>query len=242
MLSPKAHLTFRWNKHNKGGKLRSGSLMRVKELDVGTRGASRYSLTDEEIALSFSIYFTWGYPDYMREALNFLLTTRPEYAKICPHKELTYRQLREIIEVADSSQVRTVIAARPTTQPSILNFLAQSKDEAVVLRVAENPCTHVATLTKLMRHNSPHIRIAVAEHPTTPEVLLQLLATDHDVDVRHALAENTNLPKSVLEILAADENPYVSARAQRSLEMDSTPAQVVSANFRSALRRVRARR
>ena len=218
--------------------------MRLKEArDFGTLSASRYSLTDEEISLSFSIYFTWGYPDYMREALNFLLQTRPEYAKICPHKELTYRHLREIIEVADSPEVRMVIGVRPTTSPSILNFLAESPDDAVVLRVAENPQTHVATLTRLIRHRSSQVRIAVAEHASTPEVLLQLLARDHDMDVRMALAENSNLPKGILEILMSDENPYVSARAQRSLEAQfATPAQIVSANFRATLRRVRARR
>jgi hypothetical protein len=83
----------------------------------------------------------------------------------------------------------------------------------------------------------------VAEHAATPEVLLLLLAADVDVDVRLALAENNNMPKSVLQLLATDENPYVSSRAQRTLDAESaTPAQVVAANFRTTLRRVRARR
>lgn len=211
-------------------------------LNSGTHRASRYSLTDEEIELSFSIYFTWGYPDYVREALNFLLASREKYARLSPDRELTWRQLREILEDADSSEVRMVIASRPSTSQSILNFLANSANFDVVLRVAENPNTHVATLTRLIRHDCPQVRIAVAEHANTPEVLLHLLAVDADADVRLALAENFNLPKPVLEVLVADENPYVVARAQRSLQAEATPAQVVTANFRSALRRARARR
>jgi hypothetical protein len=210
--------------------------------ELSATRANRYSLTNEEIELSFSIYFTWGYPDYVREALNLLLVTRPKYSHLTPQKELTWRQLREILEDADSPEVRMLIASRPGTSPSILNFLANSNDNAVVLRVAENPNTHVATLTRLIRHTSSQVRIAVAEHATTPEVLLHLLAVDADADVRMALAENSNLSKPVLEILANDENPYVAARAARSLQPEPTPAQIVTANFRSTLRRARARR
>jgi len=207
-----------------------------------TSRTGRFNLTDDEIALSFSIYFTWGYPDYVRDALDWLLKSRPQYSHISPDRDLPYRQLRLLLDEADSREVRSVIASRPHTSPSILNFLAQSRDPSVVLCVAENPRTHVATLTRLIRHHSSVVRIAVAEHPSTPEPLLCILARDEDADVRYALAENANMPKTVLQFLAQDDNPYVCARAQRTIaESESTPAQVVTANFKTNVRRLRTR-
>jgi hypothetical protein len=213
--------------------------MSVHTVQSAAQRLTRYQLTDDEIALSFSIHFTWGYPDYMREAFNYLLKSVDTYAKVNPDKDLPWAILRIIFEEADSTQVRMVLAGRPTTAAPILNFLATSADLRVVQRVAENPSTHVATLTRLVRHHSSAIRMAVSEHPSTPEVLLQILARDEDADLRFALAENYNMPRAVLETLEQDENPYIAARASRTLaELTPSTAQVVTANFRSTLRRI----
>jgi hypothetical protein len=210
--------------------------MSVHTVQSAAQRLTRYQLTDDEIALSFSIHFTWGYPDYMREAFNYLLKSVDTYAKVNPDKDLPWAILRIIFEEADSTQV---LAGRPTTAAPILNFLATSADLRVVQRVAENPSTHVATLTRLVRHHSSAIRMAVSEHPSTTEVLLQILARDEDADLRFALAENYNMPRAVLETLEQDENPYIAARASRTLaELTPSTAQVVTANFRSTLRRI----
>ncbi len=202
-------------------------------IDAGNSGTSRsgrYTLTDEEIALSFSIYFNWGYPDYVREALNYLVANSPSCVRLDPNKELTWAQLNKLLAEADSRPIRTVIAANSATPTAVLNFLAGTDDLIVVQRVAENPNTHVATLTRLIRHSSPVVRIAVSEHESTPDVLLMILAQDVDADVRYSLAENARMPKAVLELLSNDSNPYVASRADRTLTR-LAPAQIVRPKF-----------
>ncbi len=202
-------------------------------IDAGSSGtprAGKFSLTDEEIALSFSIYFNWGYPDYVREALNYLIAQSSPFGKLDPKKELTWAQLNKVLAEADSRPIRLIIASNSTTPTCVLNFLALTDDVLVVQRVAENSNTHVATLTKLLRHSSPVVRTAVSEHPNTPESLLLILADDLDADVRYCLAENAHMPKAVLEVLANDSNPYVAARADRTLTR-LAPTQIVRAKF-----------
>lgn len=190
------------------------------------RSHQRFSLTDDEIALSFSIYFTWGYPDYMREALQYVCDTWKGPQRLDPRKELTWSQLRKVIDIADSKQTRVVIASRQTTPPCVLNFLADSSDDYIVQRVAENSNTHVATLTRLVRHHALRVRISLSEHPALPEPLYAILSQDAHADIRFALAENFHVPTAVLETLAADENPYVAARAGKTLEKLTAPATV----------------
>ena len=44
------------------------------------------------------------------------------------------------------------------------------------------------------------------------------LARDKSDDIRYQLAENHNVPTQVLLVLVSDENPFVRARAERTLE------------------------
>src|SRR5688572_16363101 len=104
--------------------------------------AERFSLTDEEISLSFSIYFNWGYPDYVREALEWVIRHVPRFSRLDRNKELTYARLNAILAEADSPKVRTAIALDPHTSQSVLNFLSQTRDYELVRRVAENRNTH----------------------------------------------------------------------------------------------------
>lgn len=215
-------------------------------MEITEHASEKFSLTDDEIALSFSVYFNWGYPDYVRVALQRLVDQSPAHDRIDRNKELSWKQLNLLLEQADSLEMRLRIAMSPFTPQSVLNFLAKTADNMVVRRVAENYSTHVATLTRLVRHHSPDVRMAVGEHHDVPEPLLQILARDPDSDVRYSLAENPTMPATVLEILSSDENPYVAARAQRTLELTapvpvSVPAQVVTADF-SKPRRTRVAR
>lgn len=53
--------------------------------------------------------------------------------------------------------------------------------------------------------------------------MLMRLATDENADVRYAIAEDVGAPLVILLQLAADENPYVAARALRSLATSAPP-------------------
>ena len=52
---------------------------------------------------------------------------------------------------------------------------------------------------------------------TSPEILNCLAQSTRD-DVRFAMAENHNLSFNLLSILACDANPYVAARASRTID------------------------
>lgn len=217
----------------------------MKATDTLTRPREeKFTITDEEIALSFSVYFTWGYPDYIRQALNLMVQESPPHAKLDPDRELTWAQLNALLAIADSREMRIRIAQDTRTPTCVLNFLASTGDKLITRLVAENTSAHVATLTRLMRNSSPQVRMAVAEHPSIPESLLLILARDEDADVRFSLAENARTPESVLNVLCGDENPYVAARAERTLQRNATsvvPAQVVTADFVKAAARKRRR-
>lgn len=83
--------------------------------------------------------------------------------------------------------------------------------------IAENPDTDPHILNQLARHSDPEVRIGVADNSHTPfSTLLKLCGDDH-LDVRYSMAENHNLQGFLLAKLQNDENPYISARAERTL-------------------------
>ncbi len=48
--------------------------------------------------------------------------------------------------------------------------------------------------------------------------LLSQLVEDEDVDVRYSIAEDSQAPPAILRRLSNDENPYISFRAQQTLQ------------------------
>jgi hypothetical protein len=199
---------------------------------------SDFTLSDEAIALAFSYHFTWGYPDYMREALR--LVSQPgaicDALGIDPNRDLTWKQLRIVFEEADSNRVRYMVAGNPTTPSSVLNYLADDKDARVVRRVAENRNTHASTLARLAMTGDDTVRMGICENPSAPELVLLSLTRDPHVDVRYALAENVHAPVSVIELLSLDENPYIASRANRTLKV-LRPAEVLAPDFSRVARR-----
>lgn len=206
-------------------------------MDINPRSSSpdkKFDLSDDEIDLAFSIYFTWGYPDFVREAFRVLEAVSEN--PIDPNKNLSWRELRLALEEADSPRIRYMVAGNPSTRNNVLNFLAKQPDATVARRVAENPNVHGSTLVFLARHEVATVRLAVAENATAPECVLLTLARDEDADIRYAMAENHNSPLSVLEVLSADENPFVSVRADQTLR-SLTPTEVVRPDFSRVARR-----
>jgi len=110
------------------------------------------------------------------------------------------------------------LASIPETSGRILRQLSKHQCESIVVRVAENSNTPIAVLERLSKHHCSDVRAAVAENPKTTIEMYLSLAKDESVDVRHSLAENATLPLAILAFLCEDENPYVSSRAQTTLE------------------------
>ncbi|MBU6453434.1 MAG: hypothetical protein KGS72_16760 [Cyanobacteria bacterium REEB67] len=111
-----------------------------------------------------------------------------------------------------------LLAGNTETSPVKLSRLSHSRYVRIRCRVAENPAASRALLLALSGDLEADVRIAVANNPNAPQSLLAYLAADSCVDVRYALAENYQLPPRLLRKLAEDENPYVAARAQRTLK------------------------
>src|SRR6185437_15497683 len=144
---------------------------RIDNSEHETSESGALTVPDELIALAYSYHFTWGYPDYMREALKLVT----ESGGICETlgiadctKDLTYRQLRAIIEEADSSKTRRMIAGNPDSPACVLNFLATDRDVEVLRRVAENTNAHASTLARLAVHEDEGVRMGVSENANSP--------------------------------------------------------------------------
>jgi hypothetical protein len=100
----------------------------------------------------------------------------------------------------------------------VLAWLSRTKDTCVLERLAENPRTPAGVLIKLSSHPEAAVKSAVGCNPKCLVWLICKLAQDEDVDVRYSIAENPHVPTEVLSILSTDENPYISARAFRTLK------------------------
>lgn len=85
-------------------------------------------------------------------------------------------------------------------------------------RTAEDSKLPQEILERLVYHPCPEVREAVSDNPGLSIEALHHLAHDECADVRYAIAENHNTPSNLLYELGEDENPYVSQRAQHTLE------------------------
>jgi hypothetical protein len=99
----------------------------------------------------------------------------------------------------------------------------------LLCRVIENLGDCPRALAELAYDDNAAVRIAVADNMYADLRTLFVLAEDRSTDVRFALAENHNAPIAVLQFLVEDVNPYVQARAQRTL------ARLISADTKASL-------
>ena len=187
--------------------------------------------------LWFHFYLNWGYPDYLWEAFRRLSALRPSRVPSFS-KPLSWANLNELIEEADSLPVKLLVASSPQTSPAVLDYLSVSDNQAVAEHVAENPSVDPRSLRQLACHGSVTVLLAVVEHPSVPaDVLVKLVECKHD-DVRYRMAELTTIDRKLLERLSVDSNPYVGARAQKTLQvLDHRPAEVIGGNFGWAAQR-----
>jgi hypothetical protein len=109
-------------------------------------------------------------------------------------------------------------AGNHTTSREDLAQLALSKEPKVRGRVAENPSCPTVALMVLAEDEHPDVRSNVAGNPKATFPMLRQLAKDFHLNVRYTLAEDHNLPRPLLKMLSRDDNPYVSARANQTLD------------------------
>jgi hypothetical protein len=121
--------------------------------------------------------------------------------------------------------------AAESTNPTVLQILADDSDPGVRARVARNPNTPIELLPTFEQDDSQFVRAALAENPMTPDELLEKLASDYSwsaVPIRLAVVRHPNTPPSVLHQLVSDDStllrqevarlPGLSADARRRLQ------------------------
>ncbi|HEY9788127.1 MAG TPA: hypothetical protein V6D17_22250 [Candidatus Obscuribacterales bacterium] len=105
----------------------------------------------------------------------------------------------------------------PDFDVDFANILLHESSANLLIKIAENMSTPPRVLEQLALSTDPDVRIALADNASTPYDVVRMLTKDENADVRYALAENHNLPRHILQLLIADENPFVSHRAQKTL-------------------------
>ena len=124
-----------------------------------------------------------------------------------------------------------MLAANPTTSGEELKALSIQFDCPQVLAyIAGNPSSPPDLLSKLASHQDTDVRIGVCDNPSAAVNTIRQLSKDDSADVRYCLAENHNIPLKILTDLAGDENPWVAARATRSMknlgiDLDTSPSE-----------------
>ena len=110
-------------------------------------------------------------------------------------------------------------AAANNDMPKRVSPLEMLNETSVpcLTRIAENPSVPPTMLEQLALHPHASVREAVADNANTPLDTLWVLAGDHCADVRYAMAENHNTPELILSALCLDDNPYISSRAQSTI-------------------------
>lgn len=83
-----------------------------------------------------------------------------------------------------------LVLARDTTDPNVIELMAQHYNHGVAKLAAANPHCPSHVLIKLASHSSKSVREAVAEHLNTPAEYLRLLAHDPAVRVRENAVQN----------------------------------------------------
>lgn len=174
------------------------------------------STEEQEYDLSFAYCFNWDSPEYIREALKVLLFNSLAEAQTKADKSADKETRKAVQE--EAARIRWLLAINPNTPPPVLEHLARDPSSALLERIAENPRTHVTTLARLSTHEDSQVRASVAENPTLSIKTIWRLAQDENADVRHRLAESYTVPVAVLRVLSEDENPYVSLRAQATMQ------------------------
>lgn len=115
------------------------------------------------------------------------------------------------------SRIRRIVASNPNTPAVVLGRLAQDHDAIVRMAVAENPRTPSDILAMLAQDANSDVRLTVVENRNTWLVTLYRLAADDNDDVRYGMAECCHMPVEILLLLCDDENPYVRARASKTM-------------------------
>ena len=148
----------------------------------------------------------------------------PFLAAAChPHANCHDRRALESILFATSKLKRQFAVAR-YTPASILDSLAEGRDERISLRVAKHPSTAPATLAKMERTTTAQDLCArVAGHRNTLRGTLENLYRKHpnSAEIKRGLCNNPHTPLRLLRRLAADAAPAELKGVARNPEADA---------------------
>lgn len=112
-----------------------------------------------------------------------------------------------------------VLAGSGRDHEKSLRRLARDANNDIRRRIAENPACPNDVLEQLALDDCTEVRIAVALNAKLDTQACCKLCQDPDPDVRFMIAATSYMPEVLLRVLASDENPYVQARANRTIQL-----------------------
>jgi hypothetical protein len=178
--------------------------------------------------LAFIVRFHWKSTTHLREAIRVLLAARID--DIRTSTAPAELPSSNVLEASEFQSIRRIIASNPNTPPAVLAYLAKHSEPDILERIAENPRTPLYALQLLAKCPKSSVRAAVAENVNVSADILTILIADPDDDVRYLLAESPHTPEELLIALTEDSNPYVSFRAEATLDKVQG-GMVVTGNF-----------
>lgn len=117
------------------------------------------------------------------------------------------------------------IASNRSTPQKVLEELSKEQDPHLLEQIAENENSHPRTLEYLSSHPLHSVRVALTQNLRLPAEIVWKLHADAHPDVRYSLACNPQIALDVLIALREDENPFVSTRAEQTIQRVSADRQ-----------------
>ena len=107
------------------------------------------------------------------------------------------------------SDIRSNVAANPSTSAPVLERLSHSHNVKVSAAVARNPSTSAPVLERLSHSHNVKVSAAVASNPSTSAPVLERLSHSYHAQIRAWVASNPLCSPALLERLSSDSHDSV---------------------------------
>ena len=122
--------------------------------------------------------------------------------------ETAHPSLLDALADSRDEEFRFNVASNPSALPSTLEKLSNEENIRILAAVARNHNTHPETLDKLHNHSDSYVRGEVASNPKTNGDTLHKLSQDPDNEIINSVAGHENTHPHTLERLIKSTNPY----------------------------------
>jgi hypothetical protein len=129
-----------------------------------------------------------------------------QLALIGANEQLDGEVVALLLEMDDNPVLLENLAANPTLNRGVLEYIYQKSIPSTYAALAQNPNTDPALLEQFYQEaNEDQAMLqSLAQNRSTPETILRALFERHDLEIHRALATNSALPADILDVLKID--------------------------------------